>query len=487
MHPSTDIDQLLEAVEVPALLEDIPGGDSNLLPKSATSQALRVVVPMWPFSDPQPGEPELLRLYWDDSTLVDDRAWETPVQPEDLVLSVPVERLTDGPHVLSYEVQGSNGDVSVSEILQILIDLVPPALGGVQGALTVVEDPEEIERDGLTERYLRSHGQRLRTEVPNYTTPKAGDTIIYYWDTVPFSEMYAGEHVLAYEDVGGPHYIDFGSELILERGDGECYLYYAVQDRAGNISLPARPLILKVDAGVRTLPLPGIAQATGTGSNLRLAINDLLPPLLVKVPAEATVYPDETLRVEWGQPNDPGYFSTSTEYQGRAREFEIPTEKVLAQGATSIKVNYVVSGDEQHDYLSPSIDLTIAPLSGNNLPRVQLAGVSSGAFELSKAPERNPVTLATWRFMAVGQLVDIWVSGVLKNGQPAQPFKVLESYAVRQSDLTNGIGSANNVVVLKSFLSTLMLNNSFTLHVQVSFDGGREWVAYPALSPTLRA
>lgn len=166
--------ELLEAVTVTDLLDDIPGGDINLLPISATEKDLEVIVPMWPVSDPRPGRPELLKLLWDEVE-VDQGSWEAPVQPGDLILSVPKDKLTDGPHVLRYEVTNANLDTSLSKTLEVLIDLQAPVLGAGQGLLTVVEDPEEIERDGLTERYLRNHDQRLRTQVPGYITPKAGD------------------------------------------------------------------------------------------------------------------------------------------------------------------------------------------------------------------------------------------------------------------------------------------------------------------------
>lgn len=475
----------LEPVTVTDLLDDIPGGDTNLLPVSATENDLEVVVPMWPVSNPRPGRPELLKLFWDEVE-VDEESWEVPVQPRDLILSVPKDKLTAGPHVLRYEVTNASFDTSLSEPLEVLIDLQSPVLGADQGLLTVAEDAEEIVRDGLTERYLSNHDQRLRTQVPGYTTPKAGDTVIYYWDTEPFAEMEAGEHTLTSEDTTKPIYIDFPGTLVRERGDGDRYVYYAIKDRAGNISALPRPLKLSVSAGLRALPLLSIEQTTGEQDNLRLALNDLVPPLLIKVPAEAVVYPDETLRVEWGQPADPGYYSTSNEYLGRARQFEVPEDKVAAQGATTIQVNYVVSGDKRHDYHSPPVGLAIASLS-RGLPQVQLEGVRSQIFKLSEAVERNHVTLGTWKFMAEGQWVDIWVTGTLGNGQEAEPHQVLKNYPVTLDDVENGIGARNDAVVLKSYLSTLLLNNPFTVHVNVSFNQGHSWVKFPILSPQLQA
>lgn len=473
---------LLLPAEVPALLEDIPGGDHNLLPVVATEQALAVVVPMWPVSYPQPGEPDVLQLFWNDD-VVAEKSWESEVPPEDLIFSVPVEKLVSGAHELRYEVTGPGG-MSPSEVLELLIDLAPPALGGERGMLTIVEDADEIERDGLTERYLRNHGQRLRTEVPRYTTPVAGDTIIYYWDDESLDENEVDRYEVGYEDISGPFYIDFESEMILQRGDGNRYLHYAIKDRAGNLSAFSKPLKVAVSAGARTFPLPDIEQVEGAGDQLRLALNDLELPLLVVVPADALVYPDEALRVEWGEPGDPGYFSATTGYEGQERAFEIPVQKIAAQSGITTKVKFVASGDKRHDYPSPAVDLFISPLS-KNLPRVQLDGVASNNLSLSKAPDRIPVTLGTWPLMADGQFVDIWVTGALNNGGDAEPFQVLKDYTVKPADLIGGIGQADDVVVLKSYLETLELDVRFTLHVQVRFAAQGVPVNFPLLSPTL--
>ncbi|MNH18182.1 hypothetical protein D3C79_778800 [compost metagenome] len=62
---------------------------------------------------------------------------------------------------------------------------------------------------------------------------------------------------------------------------------------------------------------------------------------------------------------------------------------------------------------------------------------------------------------------------------------MLKDYEVKPADLIGGIGQADDVVVLKSYLQTLELDVRFTLHVQVRFAAQGVPVNFPLLSPTL--
>jgi len=73
----------LAAAQVPAMLEDIPGGATGLLPVTALDTPLLVIVPAWPVSNPQPGRPEKLVLRWDGEE-VQCREWEAKIPPEEL-------------------------------------------------------------------------------------------------------------------------------------------------------------------------------------------------------------------------------------------------------------------------------------------------------------------------------------------------------------------------------------------------------------------
>lgn len=474
--------ELLERVAVPDVLPDIPGGQANLLPVAVLSNPLRVIVPIWPITDPREGEPESLKVIWD-GDVVDSDSWTGPIPADDLVREIPQNRLADGQHWIKYLVTNGSGDSSDSECYSVVIDRTAPVLSAARGQLLVVEDPDEIEQGGLTDHYLDNHEDRLRVEIPLYDEPMPGDKILYYWDEEPDSDEEAGDFTLGSEHMGKPIYIDFARDLILARGNGVRYLRYVIEDRAGNRSAFARYLQLTVKVGVaRTWPPVQVEQTTGAGASLALELDDFHQPLLVLVPDEAVVYPGESVRVIWGSPGDYGYYTTDTEVAGRPRHYEIPVEKLVGQSRTTISVNYQV---EVH--LPDPVHLQVKALS-KHLPQVQLDGNSGNGSDFSLTPVRDAytVSLGTWRLIAQGQRITIWATGVSSNGGDAEPCYVLDGHPVTASQAQRGIGSEGEVLLPRAFLVALLDNSPFTLHVAVSFDAGKNWINFPGSSFVLR-
>ncbi|MFO3724591.1 hypothetical protein [Pseudomonas sp. HLMP] len=486
MRQSDESLLLLKPVIVPDLLEDIPGGEPNLLPVRAVRRPLLVSVPKWLISDPSEEEPETLELQWDDQFL-DSRCWTVPVREEDLDFEVPVEKLVEGRHSLTYRVTLGNEGTEASEPLTLYIDKTAPALGGQRGRLEIVEDAEQIERDGLTARYLERHQDRLRTRVPDYETPMPGDIITWYWGASADDSERVDSRTLNVDDIAQPLFIDFQGQMIRERQDGQRYAYYEIEDRAGNLSAQARSL----EMGVNAQPIPRdlgwveIPQATGAGPDLTLSMNAFVEPLLVEIPETARLFPDETVTVTWGDPGDYGYFSTAEPQPGTERHFLIPVKSLLAYSRQTVVVGYHVF-DGVDTFPSAARNLAVSPLS-EHLPQVQLQGADGNGFSLGPAPALVPVRLGIWSWMAAGQQVRITITGVLQSGGDAQPYPVLEAHVVTPGEVSQGIGMNDSVTVPKTYLAQLRRNHTFTLHVGVSFDAGKTWVDFPTYSPMLKA
>lgn len=476
----------LKPVVVIDLLPDIDGGEPNLLPSRATRRPLPVTIPMWLVSNPSEEDPEWLVVRWDGQPF-EDKTWTTPVQPADLELEVPVALLGEGRHTLAYEVTLGNEETCFSEKLSLFIDKTAPVLGGQRGRLELVEDPDEVERDGLTARYLERHGDRLRTLVPAYDSPLPGDIITWYWGEKPDDSEPVANRTLTKNDYLLPVHIDFQGEPIRQSKDGLRYAYYEIEDRAGNLSSLARSLELDVKAQ----PIPRqfewveIAQATGSGGELALKLDEYIEPLLVAVPGSAKWFPDETVTVFWGAPEDYGYYSTSEAHPGTDRSYAIPEKHVLAYSKRTLVVRYEVS-DGVDVFRSADSNLKVTEFDQGGLPVVALEGADSDGFSLGPAPERVPVSLATWTGIAAGQQVNITVTGVLQGGGAASPEPVLTAHKVTAVQVRQGIGANREVTVSRAYLATLERNERFTFLVQVSFDNGTTWVDFPRYSPTLR-
>lgn len=473
---------LLDPPGAPDALEDIPGGEPKLLPLSVLGQPVKITVPMWPISHPTPDTPEVLWLYWN-GTQVDEKRWEAPITEDELFVEAPVSVLQHGRVEVSYKVQGYNGVVTSSQVLIVTIDKVPPVLGGAEGLLLF---DDEVLRDGVTARYLEQHEDVLLAELPPYEAPAVGDVITYYWDDQPFANDWLGEITVTKQDLEQTIYLSILGEDVRAGGDGQRYVHYQIRDRAGNLGARSRPAVLEVDATPipRVLPWLQVPQADGADGDLSLKLDDYADPLVVIVPAEAVIYPGEAVTVQWGAPGDYGYYTTSEPRPGTDDRFLIPEPNVLAYSKHTLQISYVVS-DGKQEFPSVPCSLKLTAFDTGGLPRVALEGASSNGFSLGSAPERVPVSLGTWRGIAVGQRVNITVTGVLQSGSDAPPYNVLTTHAVTAAQARQGIGANKEVTLPKAYLATLRRGETFTFHVEVSFDDGTTWVDFPLYSPKL--
>ncbi|MEG0860915.1 MAG: hypothetical protein RSD81_21500 [Pseudomonas sp.] len=465
---------LLKPVEVPARLPNEPGAQENLLPIEAIAKPLMVKIPMWLVSDPSEDEPETLTLFWNGEQ-VDGKTFTERVKEDELFLNVAPTKLTEGTHVLTYAVVLGNLERSDSEPFSVVIDKTPPCLGGDECDEGRLQFPEEIEQEGVTARYLELNGDVLVADVPDYSIPGVGDTIEWFWDAGEDYD-YVDSRRLSLADLGNPISIEFTGDLIRERGDGPRHVHYRVKDRAGNWSARSRRVTLEVAAKPiqRDFPAPEVPEAPGGA----LALNDFYPPLLINVPTEAVIYPDDEIEMQWGEPDTFGHFIVPVEHDGRRWRCEVPAHKVAAQGGKTVGVRYVVTGAE--GVLPPSLErlLRVARLT-RNLQVVQLAGANAGQFSLAGAAARTEVTLKAWKFIAEGQQVTIEISGVGARGPESEVL--LEAHVVSQGELATGVGTT----VAKGFFEKLTLQSSFTLSATVSFDGGESWQDFPKLPLTL--
>lgn len=468
-HP---LDDLLDPPTVAGMLGNIPGGEPNLLPVALVRDSLRVDVPRWLNSNPQPGRGQTLRLYWDEQ-LVDEKTWERPIEDDELFIEVPVNWLREGQARVAYTVMLWNCNSDESETLTLTIDTTEPKLGGARGELSF----PELGSDTLTEDYLKAHDDVLEAELPLYDEPGAGDTLIFYWNTQPFENVEAGRRVLTREDIGKPLLIAYTGELIRERGDGPRYAFYEVQDRAGNLSRPSQPITVDVAAQPvpRVLPWLEVPDAEGSGEVKVLALYETDGSVGMVIPDEAVIRSGESFTVQWGEPTL--FCSLSMPGQSEVREYSVPIRNVVAMSGKTLSVYYEV---ETSEGLQRSVErkVNVTPVPRLRLPTPQLAGHGTGqVFRLRDHSVDPQLTLDKWKHIGVDQRVNILVKGVSATGGAEHP--VLHSHVLTPQEVTDGIGKDGNVRIPLDFLRNLLLGEMFYVEVKVSFDEGNNWPSEP--------
>lgn len=455
---------------VPLMLADVPGGQQNLLPRSALTRPLRVEVPLWPGSDPEKGE-ETVRLYWDDVEIA-TRSWTAPIPPQDLLFDVPVQYLDEGRPVLRYEVVLFNGTPGNSAPLTLTIDLTAPDLATPDDRLQF--DPQVI-ANGVTVEYLENNGDQLQALLPDYTSPMVGDRIHYYWDRQPGADDLADEKVLVLADLGKPLQLVFAGDLIRDRGDGDRYLHYRITDRAGNQSRASVVVTLAVKAvpPPRVLSWPELPKASGSGETVVLDLNALRGELQALIPDDAGVGSEELVEMQWGEPGMTG--AETIAGSPGTRHFVIPFGRLAAHSGKTIPLYYTATGDESSRRLVRVLAYT--PYA----PPPQVLEADADVLSLAKVVGAARITQRAWPLISTDQRAKVRVVG------PGAEYPVVDAHPVTQEEIdAELLGGDGAWTVPKAFLEGLALGSSLRVQVSVSLDAGVTWPDIPNFELQLR-
>ncbi|MGE8144131.1 hypothetical protein ACQKP7_02860 [Pseudomonas frederiksbergensis] len=241
---------------VPAILKNEDGSESpnGLLPRSALSSDLMLIVPPWSFSD-APDLQDVIRVGWRLSGLpfhsVKEYTYDPPIPPGEKTVYVPMDLLDHGVYDLSYELE-VGGNPETSEIKRITIDRLPPNDNQQPFALQIIGVVGDI-----TDDYLIEHNE-VRFRVTPYVGARAKDRAIYYWTTTnspPDDEIAIGEQEFSQTDIDNGHLIiTIDEATIRNSGQGPRWIYYRLRDWAGNMGQRSSLLSVYVNLS----PGPGL-------------------------------------------------------------------------------------------------------------------------------------------------------------------------------------------------------------------------------------
>ncbi|WP_053145943.1 hypothetical protein [Pseudomonas sp. P97.38] len=471
----------LSPPDIIGVLDPAPGGEENLLRKDAWLLPLRVEFDLWSDAAQEPGMTDTVRLFWRGAK-VDEKFLQGPVQEADLWLRVPVTELDEGVHSLYYQVLPWNGSVPRECVpVNVTIDKTPPILAADS---ELVFPSEVLPPNKLTAHYLELNNDEVRVDLPAYTTPRPWDRITWYWGTTPGTQDQAGVIELDDRNFSDPVVVTIPGDLIRDRGEGWRYVWYQVQDRAGNLSLRSEPVELDVSATPipRSLPPSKVKEASGGASSGVLRPLDAVNGATVSIPPDAVIYEGEGVFVQWAEPGTVGAFRTDVANPVGSRDYKIPNDKIAQHLGKTIPVNYeVFEPGVVEPHRSNTYSLRVEQLSG--LPTVQCDKVSGGKLSLASIANGGyaAFTLQRWSFMALDQFLTIEVRGVDSANQAVR-IPVLTEAPVPEVAQTIDVGR-----IAKSDLQRFKVGSGLEVRVSVSFDAKQTWKSFPMLTPTLIA
>ncbi|WP_448093782.1 hypothetical protein [Pseudomonas lini] len=209
------------------LLPDETDDDINQLPVKFQGLSLKVNVPRPPEAGDPSMVPGFIQLTWRGSRVGVRYDYVTPLDPDILLIEMELpENLTNvsGKHELGYYLN-QGGNIGTVTPLVINVDTTAPQ------PVMEIGVPPEVDRDGITKKYLDDNGSVLLT-VPEYSGRKLGDLVQAFIGTSLPLPTLIGEVIRT--DMSP---VTFNLTAAMLGGEeGERAIYYYASDRKGNKS-----------------------------------------------------------------------------------------------------------------------------------------------------------------------------------------------------------------------------------------------------------
>ncbi|MDQ0127231.1 hypothetical protein J2W17_006231 [Pseudomonas lini] len=477
----------LVAPRVPVALPYIDGGDINLIPVSALVQPLRVTFPLWQNSLPSVTFPERVRLFLDDDEVA-DKLWTVhPIQPEDLFVDIPIDKLENrqGALVLRYDALNWSGDPdnpAQSDPVTITIDTRSPILPGT----SKLQFPAEILPPLQLTAYYLEDEDKVRAHIPAYTTPKVGDVITWYWDRSLSGTIVGGTKELNAQDYDQPLFIDIGGDWIRSQHDGERYVWYTITDRAGNPASgqsQVQMLIVEAQPRPRSLPPAKVVEAWGTGWPVRgtLEPTDATDGVNVILNPASELYPGEIPQVQWAVAGQLGAYLAEP-ISANEWKYKIPKEYMAPHFGKAIPVVYHFKDKLDKTHESANYTLTVLNYPADRLPAPESA--DGYPLSLDKVPPAGAsITLRRWPFSAAQQRISIFIEGIEDSSGRTIRYVSLDKHEVTPAQAIAGIARGEALIPNAEFLSCIKLGTQLTVKAYISFDNGQTWYGHAEPNP----
>lgn len=462
---------------IPVMLENIDGGQTNLLPSDAILSPLRIELGIWSAG----GGDSVVYLFVDGKEIPEaEKHFGPDIADDQRFVLLPSEVIKASKrYSINYMVDSLRGPVW-SEFEEFEVDLIAPVLLG--------DSAPRFDETNITEKYLKDHDNEVKVTIPDYATIWPGDTIHYSLSRDATEINLIGSKFLTRQDVDSKQlgYIIKATDFT-NLGDGQHFALYYITDRAGNKCPASRITRLEVSATPkpRILPCPDIPEASGSGSSQTLNPQSVGEKITLKIPDDACFHDDDMLSAQWGTPGTPGAEQTVPE--SGITGFTIPLSWFPAKIDKTSEIFYQITDEDSLIVaVSEVLSLTVPKITPREFGTINCISpaIYGDSMSLKKASNTGGATFAVnrmWPFMDAGQRFTVKVSG-LKNDESPLETILLDNYIVTQKDVDAISVSAK---LTYTMLSNYKLYIPFTVETALSYDGGYSWLNFDKLAIVL--
>ncbi|MHC2147876.1 hypothetical protein [Pseudomonas sp. 210_17 TE3656] len=259
------------------LLPDTADDEPNQVHRDHQGKDLKLDIPV--FEQGEDRRRGRITLYWDGSPIGEAFSFTTPIPPQQFPVSVTLPAVAtrgEGSFKLHYVVNIS-GNLSQSLPMPVNIDRTPPNRNrpGVEVTL-----PADVERDGITRKYLDANGGKvLVTVAGDYDGARIGDVVeVWYGISIPLAAK-VGE--VTRELLSIPITFELLESMLGE--EGEKSIFYILRDRKGNIGVHSQYKRVNVEltsppAGLRPPTVPLAADGLIDYADVLAGVRVLIDP-----------------------------------------------------------------------------------------------------------------------------------------------------------------------------------------------------------------
>lgn len=474
-----------------ALVQVLQSHD-RVIDYSAISTAATLYIP--PYQAMQVGDKVTLLLNGQeqDGTPIREIAYDCSPGADDLgqVLACTARRadwrdLVDGTAQLHYQVELKDQPGTVLQApLQIF------QVRGAPASEPLLPAPDILGFDGSDVLDPAFFANGLTVQVPCPAEAMPGDLVLCHWAGTRVDNRHLQALRLDASSLPGGlmhFHLDLKALDASVGDDVEVFLQIAREGWA----LSSAPLAFKVERARGPLLAPTVDKTTSDGGTNHIvgSASEFRPGALVTVP-EGVVKEGDRVRVNWlGDPHGGRTTVLEPDDPLQPLTFRVPPEFIAANMEQNenaadkrFPVSYTLETDKG-ELDSPGALLRIHPVPRNGyLGVICHEAQANNDLLVGQLTEAPHLVLKDWPYMALGNQVTIWVTGVLAAGGAYQ--KTLRDAVPVDADEL-----AEAMVVARWPLQevrSLAIGSSATLHARISFDGGKSTFAVPETSVQIR-